>query len=268
MGDGICDCCDGADENEGVCRDSCQQVLKAERDARKKAADDFSVGQNKRKHELFAFRKLREEKRQQLKELEQKQSTMETGDGIQSQMEQLKQLYMMQRMRTMKGAEARNPAATMLQGLTAKELRAFTLYACQVVGELVEMAANDDTNTCVALRLAGLDLGTTWDEDNFDHPDQLTVSTELSQELANLLFDNAANNEQSWKKKTERNCGGGGSKPPVVSRKKTTRRRTTMEVTWAEITLTTTTIMVTMMPTLWTTIAMTTRTVKNEKRRI
>lgn len=192
VSDGICDCCDGADEAPGVCEDVCEEVLKAEREARAKLEQAFAVGQNKRKHELYAFKKLREEKLKEIEELEQQSETLDP-DAITTKMEGLQLGYLMTRMPVSKSIAA---ASGILAGVTATELRSVIVHACQLAGEM----AADDTNTCAALRLAGLEMGMTWPKDNYDDAGSMKaeLSDSSSVELATRLFANAANLERSW----------------------------------------------------------------------
>ncbi|KAG7373922.1 glucosidase II [Nitzschia inconspicua] len=74
LDDGICDCCDGTDEPNGVvsCRDDCEEMLRAERDARAKLQHDFQQGYKKRRSDIEHFQTLRQFKLQQVDELETK----------------------------------------------------------------------------------------------------------------------------------------------------------------------------------------------------
>lgn len=188
--DGICDCCDGSDEAEGLCGDICEQVLKEEREARAKLEKDFSVGHNKRKHDLFAFKKLREEKLKAVGEMEQKLESVQTKE-IDSQIDTLKQNYMATRMATAEDLARMN--AEILQGLDTKELKEFIVHSCQLAGEM----SDENTKVCIALRLAGLDMGITWNDDNFDI-EQIKVTEDISQDLAILLVDNAISTSSMW----------------------------------------------------------------------
>jgi hypothetical protein len=220
LSDGICDCCDGADEAPEVCEDICEEVLKAEREARAKLEQAFAVGQNKRKHELFAFKKLREEKLAEIEELEKQKESLDP-EAIAVKMEGLQLGYLTQRMKVSSAIVAASKTTTepsaILAGVTATELQSVIVLACQLAGEI--MLSVDDTNTCAALRLAGLEMGMTWLEDNYN--DAGGMKAELldssSLDLAIRLFANAANQERNW------NVGGNdddGKKKPSKNRRR------------------------------------------------
>ena len=213
--DGICDCCDGADEAPGLCTDICGEVLKAEREARAKLEESFKRGQNKRKHELYAFKKLREEQLVKVQELEQQKDALNPEVPLQ-QANDLQLQYLKQRRElalTLVEASSKTEATGILAGLTLAELRSVIVLACQVAGEMAAVATGgrNDTSTCAALRLAGLEIGLTWKDDDYGTPEE--VKTEFmdtsSVELAKRVFANAANGEGNW------NLGGKSEKNPA-----------------------------------------------------
>lgn len=199
--DGICDCCDGADEAPGVCNDNCEEVLREEREARARREQAFAVGHNKRKHELYGFKKLREEKLKEIQELQQQLESLDPTVPL-SQAQDLQLAYLSQRTALGNGLLTASAVATetagILAGLSSTELTTVLALVCQLAGE---MAVNEDTNTCVALRLAGLELGMTWPEDSFRDAAEfkLQVWNSTSLELATRVFANAANDQRLWK---------------------------------------------------------------------
>lgn len=191
VNDGVCDCCDGADEPKGLCTDICGEVLREEREARQKLERNFAVGHNKRKNDLLAFKTLREEKLKDVEGLEIEVSSFQTDD-ISSQIDALKQNYMIQRMQAVK--EVAQQYSGLFKGLKIEELEAFIIHACQLAGEMSEI----DTSNCVALRLAGLDIGLSWDDDNYDGAERVEVKDEITQDMASLLFENASGGSPRW----------------------------------------------------------------------
>lgn len=199
--DGICDCCDGADEAPGSCIDNCEQILKAEREAKAKREQAFAIGQNKRKHELYAFKRLREEKLKEIQDLQQQLESIDpTVPLVQAQDLQL--AYLSQRMAVgnglMMASSSMTETAGMLAGLSVTELTTVLALLCQVAGE---MDLKEDTDTCVALRLAALEVGMTWPEDNYQDPGEFKIQmwNSTSLELATRIFANAANDQRLWK---------------------------------------------------------------------
>lgn len=197
VNDGICDCCDGVDEPQGVCPDICEEVLREEREAREKLIDGFKVGYNKRKHDWYNFKKLRLEKQREIEELEQESASVQT-DEVQGSLNQLKQTYVQRR--KMLVSQVANDLADLVAGLKEDELKNLIIHSCQLAGEL----SDRDSSTCVALRLAGLDMGMAWSEDNYSESDEMAVTTEDSS-VTDLLFDNALNEKSiKWTLKESR----------------------------------------------------------------
>eukprot|EP00980_Cylindrotheca_fusiformis_P012682 scaffold3103_cov136-Cylindrotheca_fusiformis.AAC.20 len=185
VNDGICDCCDGVDEPEGTCPDICETVLKEEREARAKLESGFKVGYNKRKHNLYNFKKLRLEKQKEIRILEQELASLQTDD-LQNSLDQLKAKYSEERQ--LLAAKVVKDMDDLVAALKEEELKNLIVHSCQVAGELSER----DASTCVPLRLAGLDMGMAWSEDHFGNSDKMDVETGDSI-VADLLFDNALN---------------------------------------------------------------------------
>ena len=204
MNDGICDCCDGADETAAGsdrsvhCEDICEEVLREEREARARLETNYLTGSKKRQEELDAFKTLRETKVKELGEKESKITSLENDiAAVQGQIRDLKQNYAKSRMATMKDEVSVAGFGNFLSALDRKELESFIIHSCQVAGELLSDTQRD--NTCVPLRMAGLDLALTWSDDDYDNVDNMTGSIDATMEWVNLLFDNASNGPQRLK---------------------------------------------------------------------
>ncbi len=199
--DGICDCCDGSDEPPpSRCPDICDRVLKKEREARAKAEAAYRAGSQRRLADLAAFRALREAKMRDLQELEKTAAAMSAeAETLQGRIREWKQSYVRQRMATMKDGVAGHPdMAALVRGLDRPELEQLVVHACQVAAEMAP--ATDKGDTCAALRVAGLDLALTWDEDDYDDVEGMKGQVEVSWELVQLLFENASNGGSlNWK---------------------------------------------------------------------
>lgn len=213
LSDGICDCCDGSDEPQGVCQDICEQVLKEEREAQARREQAFALGYNKRKHELYNFKKLREEKIKEIEDLEQQKETLDPTVPWQ-QAQDLQLAYLSQRMAltdALLQASAKTEPTDILAALTSMELRTVIILACQIAGE---MAVDEDTTTCVPLRLAGLEMGMTWPEDNYEQVGQLQAqildNVTSSVPLATRLFTNAAQAQRKWTLENEKGTNKDG----------------------------------------------------------
>lgn len=197
VNDGICDCCDGVDEPEGTCPDICEEVLKEEREARAKVESGFKVGYNKRKHDLFNFKKKRQEKQEEIAILEEELASLPTDD-LQKSLDRQKEKYAGDRQ--LLAFKVAKDLADLVDGLKEEELKNLIVHSCQLAGELSERS----TTTCVPLRLAGLDMDMAWSEDNYVDSDEMVVKTGDSSTV-DLLFDNALNeNSMKWTLKGSR----------------------------------------------------------------
>merc|ERR1712188_120511 len=91
-------------------------------------------------------------------------------------------------------------ATDLLRGLSKPDLlEDFIVHACQISGELVAAAADDsdkdealaaaaDDDTCSALRVAALDLGLTWnEEENFDNFDRMKGQVNMTGEMVQVI---------------------------------------------------------------------------------
>jgi protein kinase C substrate 80K-H len=192
LSDGICDCCDGADEGPGVCPDICDELLRAEREARAKLEKDFEIGHNKRKHELFKFKQFRKEKLDEIERLRTEKATLDPQAPLQKA-QGLKLSYAQQRMKTAQSIVAES---TLLVGITASELQTIVVLSCQIAGEV---AGRNHGHTCAPLRLAGMEFSMIWGDDNYNEPEGMKIKDDISQlDWATRVFQNAARNEKSW----------------------------------------------------------------------
>jgi hypothetical protein len=199
VNDGICDCCDGADEkNAGNCRDVCAVILEAERSKKAKAEKDFGVGYQKRQKELVNFSKLVDETLAKVEVAEKVLHSLNV-DGIEAQISMEKHVYLKERLTTAALIAGSSTMQELLEPLSTDEIIAFIVHSCQLSGEMED--ASEET-TCVALRLAGLDMGLTLGGENFDNPENISVERgqDQSTELAEVLYKNAMNDhgEKAW----------------------------------------------------------------------
>jgi hypothetical protein len=224
VNDGFCDCCDGADEqldatgqtksvSSSLCPDICDEVLSEERALRARAEKGFAVGYEKRNQELALFQAKVKENLDKAATLESEIGTLQT-DHLTRNIEGLKKGYAQRRMTTARqlvlataegGDGSQKQLSQLIEPLTTEELVALIVHTCQMAGE---METVDEEDTCVALRLAGVDMGLIWEETEvFDRsPDLMKVQRldEESLELAVLLYQSATSSKASW------SIGGGG----------------------------------------------------------
>ena len=208
MHDGICDCCDGSDEDPrhdashtkqaNPCIDNCDEILKAERERLAKIKMDFLVGSKKRLDGITEFQKLRTTKIAEASEMEKKMAAlrMEIEDIEKNQILGLKETYASSRMVAMRDLVTRGPmAAALLSGLQIEELETLIVHVCQIAGEIAKADKRDSGDkTCSALRVAAIDLGLTWSqEENYEAKTVETVfHNDTDSEIVQILWKNAA----------------------------------------------------------------------------
>jgi hypothetical protein len=212
--DGICDCCDGSDEDprhdanvvqgsgtlkRNPCPDICDSVLKAEREKLAKLHNDFLVGSRKRDLDLAKFSNLRSKKVEEASKLDKELTAINSDiDDIKDILiVGLKEGYAMSRVATMKNKVARGPMATaLLSSLKDKELEELLVHLCQIAGEIAKANGRDEgDDTCLALRVAALDIGLTWND--LEDYDGGTMEATLhdpttAEEIVEIIFDNAS----------------------------------------------------------------------------
>lgn len=211
--DGICDCCDGSDENPGLCPDICDQVLAEERALLEKMEREFKIGYEKRQKEIYVFQTtLQEAQGKKTIVDEELEGVQEKLTEVESNIDQVKHEYMQQRVT--RAAEITNRVALteasssnndsltgLLEPLSNDEITNLIVHSCQMAGEMTR-ADNLDGTTCVPLRLAGLDLALMWTRENNAKANLNRLHMNVREEgkrLADKLVDNAKKEEDKDK---------------------------------------------------------------------
>ena len=195
--DGICDCCDGADELSGMCEDHCQELLAAERAQRAQAKEAFDVGHQKRQQAVAEFVTLTQTVQGQTLEKEAAlQQLVENLEQAKLKVEEWKVDYAKARLAQVEATshQLASNHLNALNALTNDELVDFMIHACQVAGEL---DGASESKTCVPLRLAGLDAGLQWEPKTYEIS-ILRDSEQGMKVLANLFYNNVKHNKKSW----------------------------------------------------------------------
>jgi hypothetical protein len=209
--DGICDCCDGSDEEPNLptgtgdpktnpCPVDCDTVLKAERERQARIHNDFRIGSRKRETDLLGFSNLRTKKAAEAAEYDKLLAVVDSEiEHIKgTQIVGLKEAYVSSRVATMKDSVAEGPMAiSLLSGLEDEELEAMMVHLCQVAGEITKSDGrhgDDIDDTCLALRVAALDLGLTWSdpEDYEGGTTEATFHENKTEEIVDIVFENAS----------------------------------------------------------------------------
>mmetsp|Transcript_9683 Transcript_9683/g.22755 ORF Transcript_9683/g.22755 Transcript_9683/m.22755 type:complete len:785 (-) Transcript_9683:78-2432(-) len=187
INDGICDCCDGEDESEGLCPDICDELFRAEREARQKITKNFKLGYNKRKHDLYNFKKLRQEKLQEAAEKETEIVSINKEESeAEASIDELRDAYAKERKAV--ASSVAKSLADLVDPLSEDELKQLIVHSCQLAGEM----SDHDADTCVALRLSALDstTGSVWSDDTYADDEEMKFSTD-DQQIAEMLLQNS-----------------------------------------------------------------------------
>jgi len=209
LNDGVCDCCDGADEPAGLCKDDCAAILAAERAERAAFEAKFKEGSKKRKQAIQKFNDHKATVVEQLKKLEAdlyftNQELDRTNELVQTWKSSFLDLRLKQVFSRTMGLATRRIATKdmlddglkgLLEPLSVQELVWFIVHACQVAGELP--AAVEGT-TCLPLRLAGLDAGMVWEPKTYNLIHIEAGESLQRKQLADLLDHNIRHENKKW----------------------------------------------------------------------
>jgi len=202
--DGICDCCDGSDENLDsiLCPDNCSQLLEAERLLKAELTSKFTYGSSKRKkyvEEFEVFYESTSKEIQQMKDLQipELQSKLDT---IKSQIYNVKLDAVQNRFAKVKEVMEED-LLSILPG-SIEQLVYFIESSCQLSGELNNMNETGqrwkNIETCIPLRLAGIDLGMLWE--NEENGASIRTGGWYNDKLGMNIATILANNAKSPKK--------------------------------------------------------------------
>ena len=182
--DGVCDCCDGADEPAAAeCQDVCDELLAQERAAARERQARFLAGVQKRQADIQAYQQLQVQTRQDLEkaradlfftqqEMDRVQGLLQKGrlDVLDDRVTRVLQrtIAIPTTWTVTPDLIAQENQRGLLEGWTSAELVWGIIHACQVAGELVDddKRYSSDT-TCLPLRLAGLDSSIWWESGTY-----------------------------------------------------------------------------------------------------
>ena len=200
------------------CIDNCYEILKVERERKAKIQNDFLAGSKKRELEISQFKKLRTTKLIEASDLEKRMEAVkkEIEDIEGTHILGLKETYVLSRMATMKDLVTGGTMATaLLSGLVQEELESLLVHLCQIAGEISKSDKRDNgESNCLALRVAALDLGLTWnDQENYEGgTTEAFFHNATAAEIVQIVFENAAGDPKDlpplrWKMPPLRNNG-------------------------------------------------------------
>lgn len=191
INDGICDCCDGADEPiTSSCDDVCDKVLAKEREARQKLLQGYTLGSQGRQASIRQFQQYK-------KELQDKIQRVEKRDvvNLERQVNDAKKVLSEKRNELLRewavavegvvGHSTLNEIVTNEEGMSVHKLGLLIMSLCQLSGET---SADQVVNgRCLPFDRASLDIGILWDVDDGDGqlPSFLVFNAELEDAIAN-----------------------------------------------------------------------------------
>ena len=168
MSDGICDCCDGADEPISAdCPDVCGAALASERADRDRAVSEFREGSEKRIQGGVVFERAMEVSTSRMNELSGSGSGSgvvgEGGGGgvgegvgigiipgLEAELSDLndsfrgiRSAYLADRERAASGIAEPLLEPGVADAVTEDEVRSFIVYACQLAGEIASYSVDD-----------------------------------------------------------------------------------------------------------------------------
>ena len=170
VNDGICDCCDGADESTTKCPDICDQVLAKERAAKAKSIADYEIGSKKRNESINQYKEWyvdSQTKLSQLKDVELVQIEKDQMD-VDQKLKDAKEVFATQWLEEVKNTinESTLKSIVSPEHYHVPDLASFIISLCWLSAESSpDNIAND---RCVAFDRASLDLGLLWDYSDDD----------------------------------------------------------------------------------------------------
>ncbi|KAL7533151.1 hypothetical protein ACHAWF_004367 [Thalassiosira exigua] len=214
--DGICDCCDGADEVPGTCEDVCDVALAEERAARAKAREAFAIGSKRRTEGVAEYWRWRVESEGKLKKLKEESKEAEEEEGAAEDRWKAARVAFARRWiysvrRDLLGSEA--PKAFLAGGFSSspRELGSFVVSLCRLSAEA---SPNNVANgRCRALDRASLDLGVLWDDASDGDGDALPHFSNLDETSEEALADFAERIESRLEGKDDGRDGPRSARP-------------------------------------------------------
>eukprot|EP00985_Skeletonema_marinoi_P003093 scaffold1288_cov168-Skeletonema_marinoi.AAC.4 len=198
INDGICDCCDGADEQppkssddsaSSPCPDVCDTVLAAEREAQKKLQQDYTLGSQGRQSSIRQFQTWKEELQHKIQMVSRRDIV-----NLEQRLQDAKLVLSEKRIDLVKvwtlavdevlSHSTLKEIVTNEQRMSVQTLGLFFISMCQLSGEAsTDQVAN---GRCLPFDRASLDLGILWDHDgDGDLPSFHVFDAETEESIAN-----------------------------------------------------------------------------------
>ena len=193
VNDGICDCCDGADEFDSIissstikCPDICGVVLAEERAARAKSLKNYEIGSKKRQESIEQYKvwyEVSESKLEQLKDVDVEENK--------NQLTVIDTKLTMSKLQLAKdwqdGVLNQVHESTLLKAIVhtdhydTSDLASFIISLCWLSAEVSSdntvTVTNDGDDRCLAFDRASLDIGLLWDYSSSNQDDDNNLPT-------------------------------------------------------------------------------------------
>jgi len=207
LNDGVCDCCDGSDEehnpNSTTCTDICDEVLAEERAAYTSMVESYNIGSKTRENYVQVYQEIYEKTVQEMNVLNGEIEELEGQIKVHEEEIENQKLHAIgQHFEMVQGvlAGASSSSDTIYLPGTVEQLEMSIVSACHLYGEMTDTAqnSNDDKWGCWALRLAGLDLGILWDKNENDTIIKTGgwFNKETTLEIASVLIEKSQSNSK------------------------------------------------------------------------
>ncbi len=165
LNDGICDCCDGSDEedNHNTCKDICDDVLAQERKDKQELYDKYHTGAVKRQEALDEYQAFVQESLQEYESIQDVQipKTLNAKRDLERNVHAIKDDLLLKHLRATGDLLDMVQASHVSIPGNVNQLMDIIAAICQVYGE-VTVANKETDDVCVPLIEAGIDVGILW----------------------------------------------------------------------------------------------------------
>lgn len=175
INDGICDCCDGADEqshsqHNNPCPDNCDTILAEERAAHQKLQQDYTIGSQLRTSSIQQFQKWHEDMQVKIQKVS-TQDIVNLENKVKYVQQSLGQIRIAVAKMWKLAVDSVLSQSTLVdivnnqQVMDVQKLGLFIISLCQLSGESSVDHVVASNGRCLPFDRASLDMGILWDVD-------------------------------------------------------------------------------------------------------
>ena len=221
VNDGICDCCDGADEQEsGNCPDICDQVMAAEQAARAKIIADYAAGSAIRATSIAQYETWLDDKKANLKDLIDHESALvKAKANLEPEIKNAKIEFsqnwayaIIDKMSTFDSLTSLigSSKSGMSEHMSVDDLSSLVISLCMLSGEI--SSDHIVNGRCVPFDRASIDVGIIWEHsDNVDsnslpkfHYIDVESETSLLEYAEKIIALTEGNDTDEWSSKNKK----------------------------------------------------------------